>query len=66
MRATFNLKGPMHLLGSALLRGDPHDFQSQAKWSDWLGVCTFDFYHLAEPLEISCEMLHLSAFRIKP
>lgn len=56
----------MHLLGSALLRGDPHDFQSQAKWSDWLRDCTFDFYHLAEPLEISCETVHLSAFRIKP
>lgn len=56
----------MHLLRSALLEGNPHHFESQAKWSDWLWDRTFDLYRLAGPLEISCETLHPSAFRIKP
>lgn len=56
----------MHLLGAALLEGNPHHFQAQAKWSEWLRDCAFDLCRLAGPLEISREMLHPSAFRIKP
>lgn len=55
----------MHLLGSALLEGNPDHFQSRARRSDWLWDCAFDLCRLAGPLEISCETLHPSTFRIK-